>query len=252
MGEVFGEVFKEVFLCPEHNSIPAGVRLGPIVFAAGLASVDPCTGALKGDGLEAQLRGAFENMERFLEEAGSGKHEVARVTVFMSDLAERQLLNVVWSELYPDPDDRPPHKYVPAVLPPGHLATVQVMAVASTPRRRVIELESVHHNDPMSMAALTANLVTSSRVVTGQRVEDADEHTQLVFGNVAEIMEIAGGDFGGITQITAFVGGPEYRENIERELTRRLGQSGEQPKLHLLEANLGGGGAPRLEILGLV
>jgi enamine deaminase RidA (YjgF/YER057c/UK114 family) len=126
------------------------------------------------------------------------------------------------------------------------------MAVASAPKRRVIELSNVRHNDPMSMAALTANLVTSSRVVTGQRVDDADEHTRLVFENVATIMELAKGDFRGITQVTAFVGGPEYRENIEKELDRRVGQGAGKPKVHLLEANLGGGGAPRLEILGIV
>ena len=120
-------------------------------------SADPCTGEMRGDGLEAQLRGAFANMDLFLKAGGAGREHVARVTVFMTDLAERQLLNVVWSELYPDPDDRPPHKYVPTALPSGQLVSIQVLALPGA-ARRVLTVPGLEHQDPMSMGALTANL----------------------------------------------------------------------------------------------
>jgi len=246
-----GERFQEIFLCPQHSSLPAGVRIGPLAFAAALTGADSCTRALPEGGLEAQLRGAFENMDRFLEAAGGGRQEIARVTVFLADLSERLILNPIWSELFPDPNDRPPHKYVPAVLPDGYLAVVQVMALIGAPRR-VLEIAGVVHNDPMSMGALTGNLVTSSRIVTGQRLEDTDEHTRVVFGNAEALMKDAGGDFRGVTQITAFVGEAQYRQNVEKELRRRVGEGDDGPKLHILETNLGGGGAPRLEILGLL
>jgi len=148
-----GELFQEIYLCPEHSSRPSGVRLGAMLVAPALTSVDPCTGRLRGEGLEAQLRAAFENMILFLKAGGAGPEHVARVTVFLTDLAERQLLNVVWSELYPDPNDRPPHKYVPAALPEGVLATVQVLALPDAPRR-VLEIPGLVHQDPMSMGAV--------------------------------------------------------------------------------------------------
>jgi 2-iminobutanoate/2-iminopropanoate deaminase len=246
-----GELFQEVYLCSEHNSLPAGVRLGPVLFAPVLLSVDPCTGELQGQGLEAQLRGAFENMDRFLKAAGAGREHVARVTVFMTDLSERQLLNVVWSELYPDSNDRPPHKYVPSTLPEGALAAVQVLALLGA-SRRVLEVPGLVHQDPMSMGALTGNLVTSSRVFAGRRVEDADEHTSILFESVSTLLQQAGGDLTNLTQITAFIGEPRYRDNVEKAWRQIAGESKDAPELHILETNLGGGGAPRVEILALI
>lgn len=246
-----GELFQEVYLCPEHNSLPAGVRLGPMLFAPNLVSDDPCTGVLRGGGLDSQLRGAFDNMDRFLSAAGAGREHVARVTVFMTDLSERQLLNVVWSELYPDPNDRPPHKYVPAVLPEGVLAAVQVMALVAAPRR-VLAVPGLVHGDPMSMGALTGNLVTSSRIFAGRRVEDADEHTAILFESVRTLLQQAGGDLSNLTQVTAFIGGPEYRDSVEEAWRRLTGSGADAARLHMLETNLGGGAAPRVEILGLL
>lgn len=246
-----GEPFQEIYLCPEHNSQAAGVRLGPLLFAPALTSADPCGGGPRGAGLEEQLRGAFENLDRFLKAAGAGREHVARVTVFMTELSQRQLLNVVWSELYPDPGDRPPHKYVPAALPPGTLASVQVLALAGAPRR-VLEVPGLAHQDPMSMGALTGNLVTSSRIFAGRRVDDADEHTRMVFESVSTLLQQAGGGFANLTQVTAFIGDARYRENLQRVWGEALAGTPALPKLHVLETDLGGNGAPRIEILGLI
>jgi 2-iminobutanoate/2-iminopropanoate deaminase len=242
-----GELFEEIYLCPDRCSAPAGVRLGPLLFAATLSPADPCTGELTAQGLEPQLRAAFENMDRFLTAAGSGREYVARATVFMSDLAERKLLNDVWEDIYPDANDRPPHKYVRADLPEGVLASVQVMAVDGA-FRRVLEVPGLVHQDPMSMGALTANLVTSSRVFAGRRVEDPDEHTAMVFESVATLLGQAGGSIDNLIQVTAFIGEPRYRENVEKAMSR----TGARARLNVLETDLGGNGAPRLEILGLL
>ena len=246
-----GELFQEIYLCPDRCSVPAGVRLGPLLFAASLTAADPCSGRITALGLEAQLRAAFENVDRLLAAAGSGRQDVARATVFMSDLAERQLLNVVWEEIYPDPSDRPPHKYVRAALPDGVLAAVQVLALMGAPRR-VLEVPGLVHQDPMSMGALTANLVTSSRVFAGRRVDDADEHTQLVFESVGVLLEQAGGGYDRLSQVTAFIGDQRYRENVERALEAAADGRSDGPRLNVLETDLGGNGAPRLEILGLL
>ena len=244
-----GDPLREIYLCSDHDSVPAGVRLGAVVIAPAISAADPCTGEFP-EGLEPQIRGTFENMSAFLEAAGVGREHVARVTFFMSDLSERLLLNPPWMELYPDPHDRPPHKYVPAKLPEGLLVRAQVIALAGA-RRRVLEVPGVAHMDPMSMGALTGNLVTSSRVVTGQRGDDVNEQTSTVFANVGALIRDAGGDFGNLTQITAFIGEPRFRANVEAELRRVMGD-GVLPVLHVLETDLGGNGFPRIEIIGLV
>jgi 2-iminobutanoate/2-iminopropanoate deaminase len=246
-----GGLFQEIFLCPEHNALPAGVRLGPMLVAPALTAADPCSGAIADDGLEAQLRAAFANMDRFLDAGGAGRGHVARATVFMADLSERQFLNLVWAELYPDPNDRPPHKYVRAALPEGVLAAIQVLALVGAPRR-VLEIPGLVHGDPMSMGALTGNLVTSSRIFGGGHSEDIDAHTAALFESAAVLLQSAGGSLANLTQVTAFIGGPEYRESVEQAWRRVTGTGPDAPVLHILETDLGSNGVPRIEILGLI
>ncbi len=246
-----GELFQEIYLCPERNSLPAGVRLGPVLLAPWLTAADPCSGALSAAGLEAQLRAAFANMDRFLAAAGAGRGDVVRVTVFMADLAERQLLNIVWSGIYPDPADRPPHKYVRAALPEGVLAAIQVLALTGA-SRRVLEIPGLVHGDPMSMGALTGGLVTSSRIFAGRRFDDLDQHTAALFESAATLLRSAGGDLDSLTQVTAFVGRPEYRSAVEQAWKQTAAGAAEKTRLHVLETDLGGNGWPRIEILGLV
>ena len=235
--------------CPDDAGGPAGARLGPIVFGR-LTAMEPCTGRPRGDDLESQLRHVLENMALFLGNAGAGLNEVAHVTLFMRP-TDLSIMNLVWSALYPDPADRPPHKWVPAALPEGHFAAADVIAVPGAAGRRVIEIENARHGDPMTMAALTGNLVTSSRVIATRR-EDPADYARQIFDNIEEIMARAGGSIESLTQLTAFVGLPEYRLLVEGELTRRLGANEQRPVVHYVEANLGGVKAPRIALLGLV
>ena len=244
-----GSSIEAISTCPDPGSAPAGARVSSIIFGR-LTAMHPCTGELQGSSLESQLRYVLENMQTFLSKAGTGLNEVARATLYMNppDLAT---MNLVWGALYPDPSDRPPHKWVPAALPKGQLAVADVIAVPGAGGRRVIEIESARHGDPMTMAALTGNLVSSSRVIAPRR-EDPADYTRQIFDNIEEIMALAGGGITNLTQLTAFIGQPEYRLLVEHELTQRLPAGTKRPVLHYVEANLGGVGAPRIEILGLV
>jgi hypothetical protein len=104
----------------------------------------------------------------------------------------------------------------------------------------------------MSMGALTANLVTSSRIFAGRRVEDVDEHTAMLFESAAIMLQQAGGGLANLTQVTAFIGGPAFRQNVATAWERVVSGRENPPVLHVLEADLGGNGAPRIEILGLL
>jgi enamine deaminase RidA (YjgF/YER057c/UK114 family) len=203
-----------------------------------------------GLGQLGQLRHALANASQVLAAAGSGWHELARATVFMAPV-DLGVLNTAWQEVYPDPLDRAPHKYVPAPLPAGVKVAVQILAVKGAPPRRVIELDSIRHGDWMTMAALTGNLVTSSRVIA-PRSDDAAAYTAEVLENIQTIMERAGGSLRDLQQITAFIGETSYRDLVISEIKERLGDSGVLPKLHFIEAKLGGVKAPRMEIIGVV
>ena len=205
---------------------------------------------MRGGHLMTQLFYALENMRMLLEATGSGLHEVARATLYMNP-ADLRVMNAVWSALYPDEADRPPHKWVPAVLPPGHAAMVEFLAVRGARERRCLEVEDMRHGDPMTMAAVTDGLVTSSRVIASRR-DTPREYAAAVFDNIEEIMASAGGSIADLTQATAFIGEPEYAALVEEQLTARLPAGTKRPVVHYVEAGLGGQAAPRVEILGVI
>ncbi len=247
-----GERFEELYLCEEGNAKPAGARIGDVAVAPFLEPVDPCTGKLAAGDLDGQIAAVNAAIERFLSVNGLGLDDVARVTYFLPDLSERLKLNPPWEAWYPDMDDRPPHKYVPSALPEGMLVGAQVIALVGAGARKCLEVPGVVHNDPMSMGALTGNLVTSSRVVTGSREGSLAEQTAMVFANVDAMLRDGGGSFANVTQVTAFVGDAAYVADVERELLAVTPAGKAPPVLHVLETNLGGNGFPRLEVLGLM
>jgi 2-iminobutanoate/2-iminopropanoate deaminase len=63
--------------------IPFGTRVGNVLFSSGIMGVDPSTGCLA-DGLAAQVRFAFSNMEALLLKAG-GRSGRYRSCDFVSD-----------------------------------------------------------------------------------------------------------------------------------------------------------------------
>lgn len=115
-----------------NTPIPAGARVGPVIWSSGISGKDPATGLLPASA-EEQVRHAFQNM-RALVEAGAGAlQDIVRVTVFLKDGSLRPLVNGPWTELFPDPEDRPARHAVLAELQGGMLIQLEVVAVVQDP-----------------------------------------------------------------------------------------------------------------------
>jgi 2-iminobutanoate/2-iminopropanoate deaminase len=140
------EGFQELYLDSTKSSLPAGARIGSVIILPGLGPFDPATGDIVGDDMESQLRAVMQNMDRVLEAAGCTKRDVARVTTFMRQTNDRTALNKVYREWYPNEDERPPNKYLPAALPTGIHVVAQIIALPGT-AARAIEIPGIHHND---------------------------------------------------------------------------------------------------------
>ena len=54
------------------------------------------------DGFEAQLRQIFANLERLLADDGVDRTQIARITVFLADMADYATLNEVYLEWFGD------------------------------------------------------------------------------------------------------------------------------------------------------
>jgi 2-iminobutanoate/2-iminopropanoate deaminase len=237
--------FRELFIDPAVSNQADGFRYGDFVFAG---SLRPEPGA--GAGVEAQYRSVLEKTDRLLAVAGARRGEVARVTFYMRDLDDRRVLNQVWSEWFPDPLDRPPHTYLPASLPDGQVVALQVIALAGA-KRRVLAVPGVEHGDPMSLAALTGNLLFSSRIFGRVRggPEVLDAHTADCFETAAELLSAAGN--AEPRQITAFASSSGFSEAVAAHAGKVAGKA--SLRLTLLETDLGRGVLlPRLQVSALV
>lgn len=92
---------------PAKVPLSQAIRTGGWVFASGQLGMDPKTGRLADGGIKAETRQACENLKAVLEAAGSTLEEVAKVTIYLADLAELMAMNEVFSEYFPqDPPAR--------------------------------------------------------------------------------------------------------------------------------------------------
>ena len=104
-------------------AVPAAGRL---VFLSGQIPLDPRTGELVKGTIEEETRRVMENLKAVLAAAGAGFEQVARTTIFLTDLADFAKVNEVYGS------------YLSAT-PPAR-ATVQVAAL---PRGARVEIDAV-------------------------------------------------------------------------------------------------------------
>ena len=91
----------------EHpQPFPAAVKIGNMVFTAGISGDDPETHKVP-DGIDEQCKNAFRNMRVIIETAGGSVGDIAKVTIWLKDRSTRDAVNKVWLEMFPNEDDRP-------------------------------------------------------------------------------------------------------------------------------------------------
>lgn len=86
------------------SSVPLSkaVRYGDVWYLSGEVAVDPETGDIVGDTVEAQTVQVLENLKRTLEAVGSSMNNVLKTTVFLTDMSEFQNMNAVYARYFPE------------------------------------------------------------------------------------------------------------------------------------------------------
>ena len=108
------------------------VRVGDLVFVSGCVPIDS-DGRLVGEGdVVAQARQALENVRSVLAAAGCSFADVAKVTVFLTDVDDRARINPVRQEFFGDARPASTLVEVSRLAIPG--AKIEVEAVAVVPR----------------------------------------------------------------------------------------------------------------------
>jgi len=76
------------------------VRAGELLYVSGIVAVDGNGSLVGGADVVAQTRQVFENMRAVLDAAGCGFHDIVKVTVFLTDIDDRPLINPVRQEVF--------------------------------------------------------------------------------------------------------------------------------------------------------
>jgi reactive intermediate/imine deaminase len=79
------------------------IRAGNTIYLSGQIPLDPVTMTLSGDDFATQARQVFKNLQAVADEAGGGLEAVVRLNVYLTNLADFQLLNEVMKEFFIEP-----------------------------------------------------------------------------------------------------------------------------------------------------
>jgi 2-iminobutanoate/2-iminopropanoate deaminase len=104
------------------------VRVGDLVFVSGCVPVDADGRLVGGDDVVEQARQTFANVGAVLAAAGSSFADVAKVTVFLTDVDDRAKINPVRQEVFGDSRPASTLVEVSRLAIPG--AKIEVEAVA--------------------------------------------------------------------------------------------------------------------------
>ncbi|MEN9575671.1 MAG: hypothetical protein RL514_3526 [Verrucomicrobiota bacterium] len=104
------------------------VRVGDLLFCAGQIPLDPATGQLVPGDIKDQTRRVLENVKCILDDQGLTFANVAKSTVFLTNLADFAGMNEIYSQYFTS--DFPAR------------STIQVAAL---PRAASVEIEVIAH-----------------------------------------------------------------------------------------------------------
>ncbi len=102
------------------------VKVGKTVYLSGQIPLDPLTMELVSGDVEVHVRRVFDNLQAVARAAGGSLADVAKLNVFLTDLANFPVVNSVMAEYFQEPY-------------PARAA----IGVAALPRGAVVEMDAV-------------------------------------------------------------------------------------------------------------
>jgi 2-iminobutanoate/2-iminopropanoate deaminase len=111
---------------PVAGPYSPAVRAGDWLVLAGQVGLIPATGKLA-DGVDAQARQVLANIVAVLGDCGASLADVAKATVFVTDIGEFATVNAAYADAFGD--HKPARSTVQvAALPAGALVEIEVWA----------------------------------------------------------------------------------------------------------------------------
>jgi len=94
------EEFRVQGLAEPLSHYTDAVRHGDVLYVSGVAPLDEKSQLVGGEDVAAQARQIFLNMKSILDAAGTGFDKVLKVTVYLTDVADRTKINPIRQEFF--------------------------------------------------------------------------------------------------------------------------------------------------------
>lgn len=102
------------------------IAAGDMLFASGQIPINPATGNIEAEGIEAQAEQAIKNVGAILEAAGTDYAHVVKTSCFLADMADFAAFNAVYEKYF---TEKPARSCVAVkTLPKNVLCEVEVTA----------------------------------------------------------------------------------------------------------------------------
>lgn len=103
-----------------------GIIAGKMLYSSGQIAINPATGNVEAEGIEAQTEQVMKNIGAILVEAGCGYENVVKTTCFLADMGDFAAFNGVYEKYF----SHKPARSCVAVkqLPKDVLCEVEVIA----------------------------------------------------------------------------------------------------------------------------
>ena len=102
---------------------------GQFVYTSGQIALDPATGELVGEDIQAQTHRVLQNLQAVLNSAGTSLTSVIKTTVFLVRMSDFQAMNAIYATYFEEPGGLKPAR--------------STVAVAELPRKALVEIECV-------------------------------------------------------------------------------------------------------------
>ena len=76
------------------------IRAGEFLFASGQIPINPETGAVEAEGIEAQAEQGMKNIGAIVDEAGTDYEHVVKTTCFLDDMSDFAAFNGVYEKYF--------------------------------------------------------------------------------------------------------------------------------------------------------
>ena len=191
------------------DPLPMGALVGRHLFSS--AIVPDAPDGSHPDGIDA-IHQAFANLTSLVTAAGGSLDDVANLWVYLGRWDLHDDMVDTWVDTFPDAHSRPTRK---TFYYPRTAIQLQCEAVLGAGSRANVEIEGLHHRDPIPMGAVTGGMFTTSGVdgrdpAAGRVPRGVRAQAGQALDNLTTLLGTAGARPADLLQVTALVGQLRY------------------------------------------